>query len=147
MDTRGKVRAKPFSGLWPAVDTLKGAKSANRAAFWATIFWASMRLILVLLGVLGIQFVEEVNLWGLFDVGLFGLIAWGLWKRSRIAAIAGPVLYIGLIILQWIDIGPPTWDLRIISVIITFLFINGIRGTFAYRRLGGLVPRKERAES
>jgi len=82
MEAKERPRVKTFSWVWPAVESLEGAKAATRQGFWAAIFCASLTVILSLLGVLGIQVFREYglefDLWSLFDVGLYGLIAWAL---------------------------------------------------------------------
>ena len=143
MEKKARPRAKPFRGLWPAVDTLEGAKFANRMGFWAAIFCASATLALAVLGVLGVQLFREYgldfDLWNLLDVYLYSLIAWGLWRRSRIAAVGGLLLYVGGTIYQWIvRVRPPNGMEVVWAVIITLWFTSGVRGTFAYRRFGGL---------
>lgn len=141
METGGKARVKGLARIWPSVDSPEGARFATRQAFWAAILCASATLALSVLGVLGIKLFREYgldfDLSNLFDTYLFGLIACGLWRRSRIAAVGGLLLYVGGIIIQWI-VRPPNGVGVVWAVIITLWFTSGIRGTFAYRRFGGL---------
>jgi hypothetical protein len=70
----------------------------------------------------------------LVDVVPFAIIAVGIARMSRVAAVTGLVLYLGPKVLQVVHgaVGPIGVG---ISFTLTLLFINGIRGTFAYHRL------------
>jgi hypothetical protein len=75
-----------------------------------------------------------VNGWAFVDAALFGVIAWGIYWMSRVAAIAG----LGLYILEQVA-SVATTDSKhgfgAITIIIILAFVNSVRGTFAYHRL------------
>ena len=120
--------------FWPEVDTIENAKAASRTGAWAAIFVAAMTGIAAILSYLGIQVFGQVKItmWSLIDCALFIVIAWGLFRYSRVAAVIGLFLYIA----ERIDMlasGPIAGLL--VTVIVILIFIGAVRGTFAYARL------------
>lgn len=122
--------------FWPIVDDLESAKKATRYGFWASILCAVVTVATVILGYYGIQPHSMNNmsfdLFALFDAALFAVIAWGLYKMSRTAAVAGLSLYFIERIYMW-----SVYSLKIpvMAIIVSLLFVHSIRGTFAYHRL------------
>ena len=134
MDAQGTPRPKR-NIFWPTFNTLDDAKWASRQAFWAAAFVSLMTGVLAVLAISGNAFARKLHLsgWSLFDSSLFALIAVGLWKQSRVAAVAGLALYLfeqGYNIVSTRNLGLP-----IIAILFTFAFIAGVRGTWARRRL------------
>jgi hypothetical protein len=119
--------------LWPPVDTTESAELAVRQGFWVAVICSTMTAGLVLLNLLTyssdlrFQFGSDA----LFDAALFAIIAFGIWKRSRVAAVAGLTLYLVERAYMWsqFGIGNP-----VIALIFTCGFVNGVRGTFALAR-------------
>ena len=68
----------------------------------------------------------------LVDAALFAIVAWGLWKKSRAAAVSGLLLYAIERLYMWSTVGMQN---PIVPVLLTLMFINGVRGTFAWKRL------------
>ncbi len=73
-----------------------------------------------------------ITAWSFLDVFFFGVIAFGIWKLSRVAAAVGLTYYLVGQGYLWATIGPKN---PVLSVLFTLFFIHGIRGTFSYRRL------------
>ncbi len=72
----------------------------------------------------------EAGYGAFLDVALFGIIAVGLFRYSRVAACAGLAFYV------FEKLSAPFVSSAIIVVIVlTLMFVNGIRGTLAYHRL------------
>jgi hypothetical protein len=73
----------------------------------------------------------EMGKWTLIDVVLFLLIAWGIYKMSRVAAISGLALYIIERIGMFIN-----YDVSgvVITTILIIMYVNAIRGTFAFHK-------------
>jgi uncharacterized membrane protein len=67
-------------------------------------------------------------------VGIYVAIARYIYKMSRIAAIAGLALYSldRIYLLMLTDFSTSAMP---ISIIVILMFVNSIRGTFAYHRL------------
>jgi hypothetical protein len=125
---------KPRRGwIWPDVSTLEGSKWATRQAFWAAVFCMSVTLILAVLGAFGIQLFPEFKMdaWSLLDAGIYGAVAFGLHRYSRFAAVSGLAVYLFERVVMWTEAG---FKSPVMAIILTLLFIGGVRGTWAYRR-------------
>lgn len=67
------------------------------------------------------------------DAGLFAIIAVGLWRMSRGAAVAGLVLFVAEKILGAIESG--SFQGAHVAAVLILAFVHGVRGTFALARL------------
>lgn len=129
MQNTPSASKNPMSGFWPAVNTLEAAKNTAKQGAVSAAIVAVITGIMAILSLFG---VDTVSIWALVDAGLFALIAFGIYKMSRIAAILGLLLYL------WGQIGviTSTGNTNVILFILFVLyFIHGIRGTFAYHNL------------
>jgi len=116
---------------WEDVNDLSGAEKAMQGGFWAALAVAIITSVFVALSFAG------VNLFGigaaaLLDAAIFAAIAFGIKRKSRFAAVAGLVLYIveRVYMMQRGGRGG-----IIMGIFFTLLFINAVRGAFAYHRL------------
>jgi len=113
--------------LWPDTSRQDGAKAAARSGLWAACFVAIATAGLALYS----EFVSPLpifDIWGLLDSLLFAVIAIGIWRMSRIAAIFGLTLYLGEQWYQWTTDGVGN---IIVALLLTLMFVNGVRGTVA----------------
>ena len=129
----GPEKKGRFNWIWPDVSTIDGSKWAIRQAFWAAILCVGATVLFAVVGMMGVKVFEnlELDAWNLLDAGAFGAIAFGLSRYSRVAAVAGLVLYILERIMMWADVG---FKSPIIAIIFTLAFVGGVRGTWAYRK-------------
>ncbi len=125
-DKKQAKRPKWRESLWPSVDTAEGAALAAKQGFWAAVLCAVATAAFALLSIIGLDSSALV------DAALFAIIAWGLSKKSRAAAVCGLLLYVVERLYMWSTVGMQN---PIIAVLFTLLFINGVRGTFAWKRL------------
>lgn len=119
---------------WPEVETREGAEGAIKQAFWAAVVVAALTALFAMLGVLGVGFALGLGIdaWAFLDAALFAGIAFGLRRRSRVAAWAGLLLFGLEKIYLWNRNGVQgPW----LAVIILLLFIGGVRGTSALSRM------------
>jgi hypothetical protein len=63
----------------------------------------------------------------LADAAVFGVIALWIWKRWRLAAVCGLVLYLVERIDMWLEFGVKN---PVVALILTLGFINSVRATF-----------------
>jgi hypothetical protein len=117
------------------IETLSDAQRVGRQGTWAACILAGMTGIFALASILGVLPKGLlISGWGLVDAALFGIIAWGIYRMSRVAAVAGLVFYI---VEQVIAIA--TSDTKkgfgIVAILMIMAFFNAVRGTFAYHRL------------
>jgi nitrate reductase gamma subunit len=129
---------EPKSGLLslPTIVTLSDAQSTGRQGTWAACFVTGIMSLVALASILG-RLPEDFprNGWALIDAAIFGLIAWGIYRMSRVAAVAGLVLYIIERIAMHIVMGKSRISGIFITVLFLVMFINAVRGTFAYHRM------------
>ena len=126
------AQRKGFEWVWPAVDTPESARFAVRQAFWAAIFVCGATTLVVLISAVAaptdprLQFAPSA----LVDAAIFGAIAFGIWKESRAAAVAGLTVYLleQLYMLTQLAGRPPNF---ILMAILICGFLGGIRGTWA----------------
>jgi len=119
---------------WPEVETREGAEGAIQQAFWAAVVVAALTALFAMLGALGVGFALGLGIdaWAFLDAALFAGIAFGLRRRSRVAAWAGLLLFGLEKIYLWNRNGVQgLW----LAVIIFLLFIGGVRGTSALSRM------------
>jgi len=117
---------------WPELVDLASARQAVHRARGAALFVAGMTVLVALLALAGIELMKGASAWALLDAALFFLIAWGLHRFSRTAAVAGLVLFV----LERLAVMFQTRASGILlTVILILLFVHGVRGAFAYHRL------------
>ncbi len=132
---------KGMSWIWPKVIDLKTAKLANRQGVWAASFVAVVTAVFSALGAAGIQLFEfTFGAWSLIDACIFGVLSFGIYKMSRIASVAGLGLYLIERADIWITYGPKN---LIIAGLLVLMFINSIRGTFAYHRMNLVIDNNQ----
>lgn len=123
------MRKNGIDWIWPAITDLATAKKTAHQGFFAASAIAVFTVGMILL--------RKYSMLALVDAVLFALIALGIYKTYRIASISGLTLYLIERADAWATNGFPNNGARIVFVIvITLAFVNSIRGTFAYHKLG-----------
>ncbi len=122
------------SGLWPAVDTPERARAVARQAGWVALIVAGLTVIVVTISLQSEDVAKALhaNAYGYVDAFLFLLIAVGLFRLSRVAAIAGLLLYFAE---SAAVIGQASAANIVIKCFIILAFNSGVRATLAYHRL------------
>src|SRR5712692_5944488 len=131
----GSSTTSRWSWLWPEVETEKGATNAIMQAFGAAVVVAAITAAFALsgaTGVVGIAQAANFDASSLADALLFGIVAWGLWKRSRVAEWTGLLLYLAERAFMWSTIGVKN---PVLAAIFILAFVSGVRGTSAARRM------------
>ena len=124
------------SFIWPDVSTPEQARSAANGGAIAACIIVVITSGLALYAILKSP-VLNVTAWSFVDAFLFAVVGIGIWKLSRVAAVAGLVLYLIEQVALWSSPGPkPT----VMAVLFILLFVHAIRGTFSYHRLTKAVP-------
>jgi hypothetical protein len=118
---------------WPSVATREGAKFASRQAFAAAVLCTGLDCIFAALGALKVDLGPELrfDFWALGDASVFGIIAWGLWRHSRIAAWAGLLMYV---LDRLYAFSTAARANLVVAIILILAFVNGVRGTMALHR-------------
>jgi hypothetical protein len=136
---------RAYNWLWPSVQTLECAEKATRNAFYWAIVSTAITGWLSFLAICGVQWVLDAGVepWTLIDASALAVIAVGLYRHSRFAALAGLVLCMLGLVLYMLDRvvmlsegGFPPANYKLVSALFfTLIFLGGVRGAFAYHRL------------
>jgi hypothetical protein len=146
MNLRGENSSKPMEEKvvkkskanwwwWPDVTTIESATKATRQGMWAAVFVAAVTAIFATVAANSgdIKFgTASISPWALIDSAIFAAVAFGLYKKSRVAAVAGLVIF-GLEKLDQITSAGTVGNI-FIAVIIALCFIGAVRGTYALHR-------------
>ncbi len=116
---------------WPDVSTLEQARSAAMGGAAVAGIVAAVTLAFTLYAIYK-KPVLNITAWSFVDVVLFVLVAIGIWRLSRTAAVAGLALYIVEQGYQLISIGPKN---PVMAIFFILFLVHAIRGTFSYHRL------------
>lgn len=108
------------------IDDVGRARQGCRVGAGAAGFVALVTLIAVLASLTGVQAVPgaTIDLLALVDVVLFAGVAWGLLRRSRVAALGG----LGLFVFEKLSMPPPAAPLA-------WAVMLGLGGCFAWSLL------------
>ena len=109
------------------------ATKAIRNAWIAALVSAGVTLIVPLISSYKTP-ILEMGFYILLDVGLILLLAYGIYRKSRIAALAMLIYHMANQVIMYIEHG-----LRGLGPIVGFFFfiiyLQGVIGSFAYHRL------------
>jgi len=120
--------------FWPNVSNRRFAQNAILEAFWAGVFVSALTAIFTVISLLRPD-ETDVSSIGFINSALFGLFAFGIYRKSRIAALSAFALYMGGTIYQVATHGLAG---LLIRGLIALAFFHGVRGTFAYQKLPAL---------
>jgi hypothetical protein len=125
---------------WPDVSNVRNAQKAIRHGFLAAVIVASVTAIVGL-----VTLYAHASIMGVYgrpaliSAVMFAAIGFGIYRRSRAAAICGLLLFLidRLVTLatQPVNVGG-----TIVAAILALYFIHGVRGTFAYRKFSDQPP-------
>ena len=129
------------SWYWPKISSVADAIEASNLGFWAAVFVAGLTAIFATLTLILKKDIVGVNPLAYIDAILFAVIAWRIRRRSRAFAVAGLCLFIVEKIVQFSTQPRIVGSASFMAAIITLLFINGVRGTFAFHRFSANAPQ------
>jgi hypothetical protein len=133
------AEGKRKNAWWPDVSTLEGARSARMYGVWAALFsavvTAAFATYSLMSGKVALDFIDAS---AFVDVAIFAAIAFGIYKGSRFAAVAGLVIFVGEKVYQWSVTG--TASGVFLAVALVYCYVVAIRGTYALRRLRTAQP-------
>lgn len=130
------TRNDSYKWYWPTFGNVADAVQASNGAFWAAVFCATVTALFATISVFTHAGVIGVNASSYVDAALFALVAWRIRRRSKVFAIVGLVLFVLEKIFQYTTQPLSTLGFSVfLAIVLLFLFINGVRGNFAYHRL------------
>jgi hypothetical protein len=115
----------------PMIMDARSAKDVARWGYYAAFVVAALTALYSLLSLAGLHHSALV------DAVLFVIIGIGIRKMSRFAAIAGLLLYLSEVAWRFQYFGVKSLaPLTLLwTGVLIFCFVQGIRGTYAYRRI------------
>lgn len=117
--------------FWPVISSKEKAIRCARFGFWAAMISTVVTLLFVLLSVSGTATIGGIDAYALFDVTLMFIFAIGIWFYSRLASILALSLYwLDQLVLMTAETSPNP----VMVIFFSLMYMNGIRGTFAYHR-------------
>lgn len=126
--------AKKDNVFWPDVSSLESAKKAVGYGVGAAGIVAVLTAAFATWALMSPSTVVGfIDAWAYVDAVLFTLIAFGIYKESRFAAVFGLSVFIAEKAYQ-IHI-TEKFDGAVMAVFIIIFFISSVRGTFALYRL------------
>ena len=120
--------------LWPKVSNRRFAQNAIQEAFWAALIVSVLTAILTVILLFSPDETNFAQI-GFLNSALFGGLAFGIYRRSRTAALSAFVLFTAGAVYQLATAGPGGLLLR---GLVALAFFHGVRGTFAYQKLPAL---------
>jgi hypothetical protein len=111
---------------------LNEAQAKIKWAWQAGIVSGTWTLVFVLLSLAGYDFTGLIDAFALIDVCLVFGLSFGIYKKSRIAAVIMLVYFAWS--QAWIIVGLKRFP-GFISLLCLILFLGGVQGTFTYRKL------------
>lgn len=126
-------RKDPNHQQMPPIRSLSDARGLAKVSAGASIFSAVVTMLLVFFG--DGKIVDSL---ALIDCGILLILAWGTYKMWRSAAVGALLLFLISKIMLLVTLGQ-SGNLHIgmafSMVIFLVMYINGVRGTFAYHRI------------
>ncbi|HEX7889609.1 MAG TPA: hypothetical protein VF522_09645 [Ramlibacter sp.] len=109
-------------------DVLKKIRQAWMAGACSTV----ITLAVTLLAIAGTS-IAGFDAWNMVDVLLVGGLTWGIYRKSRFAAVAMLAYFVISKALMFAEGGKPAGVVW--ALIFFYLYVQGIRGTFQYHKL------------
>ena len=113
--------------FWPKVSDRKNAQFAIGEAFYVAV---ALTVITTMFGTVETLkgTTEGLDAEAFVSALVFAVIAFGIYRKSRFAAISGLVLYLVGRGYAWAKAGP---NFGLLRVLVTLAFLHGVRGTIA----------------
>ncbi len=129
------TRSESYKWYWPTFGNVADAVQASNGAFWAAVFCAAVTAIFATISAFTHVGVIGVSASSYVDAVLFALVAWRIRRRSKAFAIIGLALFVLEKVYQYTTQPLSTLGFSlVVAIALLFLFINGVRGNFAYHR-------------
>jgi hypothetical protein len=125
------------SRYWPEINDLETARKVAKQGVWAALFVAGVTAVFATLALFGKSF-AGVDESAFVAVVIFGALAIGIWRMSRVAATLALVLFVVEKVWAAQDGQRPAGV--ILAIVITLIFVNTVRATFRFRRLSTVAP-------
>lgn len=116
--------------LWPDIDNFEDAKKIGRQGAYVAFFISIVTGVITFLHISGtLEIVKGIGPEAYLDAVLFLALGIGIWRYSRISAVAALLLYVAEQVYMFYLMGP---RVPIMQIFITLAFVATIRACFAY---------------
>ena len=138
VDTLKMERQSYLSKYWRWIRIVDegSAVKVSRQGFWAASIIAAFMIVLFLFRIAE-QPYDELGSGLLVRSIVFGATAWEIYRMSRIASVLGLSLHFYFNLYPSFTLWLKSildFNSAIVIIVLTIMFINGIRGTVAYHR-------------
>ena len=135
MQDKNSIYEPPQSELddKPEVEIPEAILKKIRAGWIAALISAAVTFILMLVFIRSGDLGDLFDIWSTFDVILILVLAFGIYKKSRIAATLMLLYFLLSKILIIVETGRPSGLL--LSVIFLYFYFQAMVGTFQYHKL------------
>lgn len=120
--------------IWPKIADIETAIKMTRLGFLASIFCGILPLFASIP-----HMAQGGSLYSLITAMVFGIIAWGIHRKSKGAAIFGLIFYIHTSIYDWVahprEIALDILAYLFFRLLFILVFTASIRGAFVYHKL------------
>lgn len=134
MRKKAKTQHAILQFWWPTLHNKAAARFAAMQGYWAALIGATVTAFFAVLSWYGFTPIRGFDIYALFDAMLLCILAWGIEKMSRTAAVIALVYFIVSKLLMFAANGLMGISL-LIAVVFGLLYVNGMRGTFGYWKL------------
>lgn len=119
--------------IWPDTQDEQTARSIVLRGVWACIAIAVLTTAVALYAIASDQKVSgHYDGWALVDAALFSIIAWRMWKNSRIWSVIGVIL----MVMEMVDkVANAAATFNVITVLLFLAILHAARGTFALHKI------------
>jgi hypothetical protein len=127
--TMTKWIAPKTNWIWPKIHDEASAKTAVHEAVGYTLVVAISTAGIATASLIMGHPILGFEVWNYFDAALAGVLAFGIWKYSRVVAVMGLLYWVCNLLMKWYG-----GRAGIITLLILLGFVHGVRGTFAYQK-------------
>jgi hypothetical protein len=118
--------------IWPRISDGESARRAIKDGFWAAIIVVFFDVVIAAWALAARQkFAGYYDAWILVDGVLFAIVAWRMWRNSRIWSVIG-LLLMALEIEDKLRNAASTFG--VVTVFLFLAFLNAARGAFAFHK-------------
>jgi hypothetical protein len=126
---------KGFEWAWPPVDTPQSARFAVRQAFWGALFVCGAAAVFTFISMTRSGLRLPIGPAALVDAAFFGVIAFGIWKESRLVTVAAWTVFVLAQFYTLIVSAPRTVSGLFLFAALLLAFMGAIRGTLALHEM------------